>query len=53
MARAGGIKSTFDVNKHIEAKHSVNVMAKHPELYSDLPAVPADVAIEPGYAFKP
>src|SRR5215207_395253 len=43
LSRLGVIKSTFDVNKHIEAKHIVNVMAKHPELFSDLPAVPADV----------
>ena len=28
-------------------------MAKHPELFSDLPAIPADVAVEPGFVFKP
>ena len=38
---------------HIEAKHIVNVMARNPELFSDLPAIPADVAIKPGYVFKP
>ena len=53
LSRLGVIKSTFDVNKHIEPKHILNVMAKHPELFSDLPAIPADVAIKPGYVFKP
>jgi len=53
LQRLGVIKSTFDVNKHIEAKHIVNVMAKQPELFSDLPPIPADVAVKPGYAFKP
>ena len=47
------IKSVFDVNKHIEPKHILNVMAKHPDLFSDLPAIPADVAVKPGYVFKP
>src|SRR3954468_10886337 len=53
LQRLGAIKSTFDVNKHIEAKYIVNVMAKQPELFSDLPPVPADVAVKPGYEFKP
>jgi sulfonate transport system substrate-binding protein len=29
------------------------VMQKHPDLFSDLPPIPADAAIGPGYAFKP
>ena len=53
LQRLGVIKSTFDVNKHIEPKHIVNVMAKYPDLFSDLPAVPADVAVNPGFVFKP
>ena len=53
LHRLGVIKSTFDVNKHIEAKHIVNVMAKHPDLFSDMPPIPADVAVKPGYVFKP
>ncbi len=52
-AGSASIKSTFDVNKHIEPKHILKVMAKHPELFSDLPPIPADVAIKPGYVFKP
>ena len=47
------IKSVFDVNKHIEPKFILNVMKKHPELFSDLPPIPADVAIGPGFVFKP
>ena len=53
LNRLGILKSTFDVNKHIEAKHIVNVMAKQPELFADLPPVPAEVAVKPGYQFKP
>jgi sulfonate transport system substrate-binding protein len=53
LHRLGVIKETFDVNKHIEAKHIVNVMQKHPQLFSDLPPIPADVMVGPGYVFKP
>ena len=53
LQRLGVIKSVFDVNKHIEPKPILNVMKKHPELFSDLPPIPADVAIGPGYTFKP
>jgi sulfonate transport system substrate-binding protein len=53
LQKAGVLKQTFDVNKHIESKHIVNVMAKHPQLFSDLPPIPANVAIKPGYQFKP
>ena len=52
-SRLGVIKSTFDVNKHIEPKHIINVMKKYPDLFSDLPPIPADVAIGPGFVFKP
>jgi len=41
------------VNKHIEPKHILAVMQKHPVLFSDLPAIPDDVAIKPGFVFKP
>jgi ABC-type nitrate/sulfonate/bicarbonate transport system substrate-binding protein len=53
LLRLGVLKSTFDVNKHIEPKHMLKVMADHPKLFSDLPAIPASVAIRPGYVFKP
>ena len=53
LSRLGIIKSTFDVNKHIEPKYILNVMQTKPELFSDLPPIPADVALRPGYVFKP
>src|ERR671927_1983201 len=36
LSRLGFLKSTFDVNKHIEPKHILKVMQEHPELFSDL-----------------
>ena len=53
LARLGILKSTFDVNKHIEPKYILNVMKEHPELFSDLPPIPDAAAIGPGYVFKP
>ena len=53
LSRLGIIKSTFDVNNHIEPKYILNVMRTKPELFSDLPPIPADVALKPGYVFKP
>ena len=53
LHRLGILKSTFDVNKHIEPKHMLNVMKQNPELFADLPPIPDDVTIKPGYTFKP
>jgi NitT/TauT family transport system substrate-binding protein/sulfonate transport system substrate-binding protein len=53
LNRLGILKSTFDVNKHIEPKHILKVMQDKPELFSDLPPIPADAALKPGYVFKP
>jgi sulfonate transport system substrate-binding protein len=53
LNRLGFLKSTFDVNKHIEPKHMLAVMQKHPDLFADLPPIPEDVAIKPGFVFKP
>lgn len=53
LHRLGFLKSTFDVNKHIEPKYILNVMKNNPELFSDLPPIPNNAAIRPGYAFKP
>lgn len=53
LHRLGVLKSTFDVNKHIEPKYILNVMKSKPELFADLPAIPAEAAIGPGYVFKP
>lgn len=53
LHRLGFLKSTFDVNKHIEPKHMLKVMKDHPKLFADLPAIPANASIGPGYVFKP
>lgn len=47
------LKTAFDVNKHFEPKHILKVMQDKPELFSDLPAIPGDVALKPGYVFTP
>jgi len=53
LSRAGFLKSSFDVNRHIEPKHILQVMQEHPGLFSDLPPIPANVSIGPGFVFKP
>ena len=53
LSRLGILKSTFDVNKHIEPKHMLKVVADYPKLFSDLPPIPAASAIGPGFIFKP
>lgn len=53
LSRLGILKSTFDVNAHIEPKHILKVMKDHPELFADLPPIPEAAAITPGYVFKP
>jgi NitT/TauT family transport system substrate-binding protein/sulfonate transport system substrate-binding protein len=53
LARLGVLKSTFDVNKHIEPKHMLKVMQDQPQLFADLPPIPAEAAVGPGYTFKP
>jgi sulfonate transport system substrate-binding protein len=53
LQRLGVIKTVFDVNKHIEPKFILNVMKAHPDLFSDLQPIPADVTIKSGYVFKP
>jgi hypothetical protein len=53
LHRLGFIKSTFDVNKHIDPKHIVTVMDKHTALFADLPPIPQDVRIGKDFTFKP
>ncbi|MBR0955952.1 ABC transporter substrate-binding protein [Bradyrhizobium japonicum] len=53
LSRLGILKSTFDVNAHIEPKHILKVMKDRPELFADLPPIPETAAIAPGYVFKP
>ncbi|SCB09753.1 sulfonate transport system substrate-binding protein [Bradyrhizobium yuanmingense] len=53
LTRLGILKSTFDVNAHIEPKHILKVMKDRPQLFADLPPIPETAAITPGYVFKP
>jgi ABC-type nitrate/sulfonate/bicarbonate transport system substrate-binding protein len=53
LHRLGFLKSTFDVNKHMEPSHILKVMADHPALFADLPPIPADAALKPGFMFAP
>jgi sulfonate transport system substrate-binding protein len=53
LHRLGFLKSTFDVNKHIDASHMLKVMAERPALFDDLPPIPAEAALKPGFAFAP
>jgi ABC-type nitrate/sulfonate/bicarbonate transport system substrate-binding protein len=53
LHRLGFLRARFDVNKHIEPGPILAVMRKHPEIFSDLPPIPADVAIGPGFVFQP
>jgi ABC-type nitrate/sulfonate/bicarbonate transport system substrate-binding protein len=53
LAKLGILKSTFDVNAHIDPKYILKVMKDKPELFSDLPPIPDAAAIGPGYVFKP
>lgn len=53
LNRLGFVESTFDVNKHIDAKPIVAVMESNPELFSDLQPIPADATIGEGFVFTP
>ena len=53
LSRLGFIKGTLDVNKSFEPRYILNVMKSRPQLFSDMPAIPAQDAIAAGYAFKP
>ena len=53
LERLGVLKSTFDVNKNIDPKPILKVMKDYPELFADLPPIPANVAIGDGFVFKP
>lgn len=53
LHRLGFIDKTFDVNQHINPRHILKVMEAHPELFSDLPPIPADAQITEGFVFRP
>jgi sulfonate transport system substrate-binding protein len=53
LQRLGILKSTFDVNAHIDPKPMLQVMKDNPELFADLPPIPADATLQPWFVFKP
>ncbi|WP_315838072.1 ABC transporter substrate-binding protein [Bradyrhizobium prioriisuperbiae] len=53
LSSLGIIKSTFDVNKHLQPKPILQVMKDHPQLFSDLAPIPDSAAIKPDFVFKP
>lgn len=53
LHRLGFIDKIFDTNKHMNAIYIVDVMKKQPNLYADLPKIPADAMIGEGYIFTP
>jgi hypothetical protein len=40
------------VNKHFAPRHILKVLLENPALFNDLPPIPADAAIGPGYVFR-
>jgi sulfonate transport system substrate-binding protein len=53
LNRLGFIPDTFDVNDHIDPRPILRVMESRPELFDDLPPIPADLAIEEGFVYQP
>ncbi len=53
LNRLGFIDNTFDVNEHMDPRPILVVMENHPELFSDLPAIPEDVSIGEGFVYQP
>ena len=53
LQRLGVLKTTFDVNAHIDSRPILKVMKDSPELFADLQPIPADAALKPDYVFKP
>ncbi|SPE59198.1 hypothetical protein ECMM28_4425 [Escherichia coli] len=53
LSRLGILKSTFDVNAHIEPKHMLRVRTDRPDRVAELPPIPEAAALTPGYVFKP
>lgn len=52
LNRLGFIPGTFDVNKVFMPGPILNVIRKHPELFSDLPPIPRNAQVGPGFVFK-
>lgn len=53
LNRLGSITGTFDVNKVFMPGPMLSVMRKSPELFADLPPIPREAQVDPGFVFKP
>lgn len=53
LHRLGFLPATFDVNRHIDPRPILEVMATRPELFADLPPIPENLQIHEGYRFVP
>jgi ABC-type nitrate/sulfonate/bicarbonate transport system substrate-binding protein len=53
LHRLGFLPTTFDVNRHIDPRPILEVMASRPELFADLPPIPEALRIREGWRFEP
>lgn len=53
LNRLGFIPGTFDVNKVFMPGPINSVIAKYPDLFSDLPPIPGSARVSTGFVFKP
>lgn len=53
LNRLGFIAGTFDVNKVFLPAPMLNVVKKYPDLFTDLPQIPREAQVGPGFVFKP
>jgi sulfonate transport system substrate-binding protein len=53
LNRLGFLPGTFDVNKVFMPGPMLEVMKKNPDLFSDIPAIPRNAMVGPGFTFTP
>lgn len=53
LNRLGFLDDTFDVNRVFMPGPILNVMRDHPELFNDLPPIPASAQVTPGFIYRP
>ncbi len=53
LHRLGFLPGTFDVNRHIDPRPILEVMATRPELFADLPPIPEPLRIHEGFRYVP
>jgi sulfonate transport system substrate-binding protein len=53
LHRLGFVPGTFDVNKVFMPGPMNEVIRKHPDLFSDLPPIPRNALVGPGFVFTP